>query len=333
MGLFDWLGNFAKGGMSSLFGATKDMGQAFRGAMGTMGNIGNTIGSAVGNIGNTLGKGFGQGYQTPTKTYFPNYRNAQVPYSQYSSFVGGGGQTTGSATPQVNFNTMPQGLGGGSIDAPQGINWKDSLGKLFKGNMGKTLGGLGVIGASQLIGNPKPPALPSQYNDYMNMMMNGGTPGMQQANQYYSNVLSGNNKDAFEAATYSLDQNYAEQLRQLNSMYKTLRPGTDPTTDSTYQRDLALLNDQYSRARAQVMAGVQQGAASGMVGLGSQLTQGMANAIQPQIDLIATQWGMNADQRAALRNTLMNWGGSIMPSADTWWDKLMKSKKFEDIFG
>lgn len=163
-----------------------------------------------------------------------------------------------------------------------------------------------------MIGNAKAPQMPTSFNNYMGMMQQGGTPGMQAANTYYTNVLNGTNQDAYDAATHSLDLNYQEQLRQLNAQYKSLRPGTDPSSDSTYQRDLSLLNDQYSRARAQTMAQVQQGAAQGAAGLGSQQMQGLQSGIEAQLNQIATQWGMSQEQRQALREALMGMGGQMV---------------------
>lgn len=232
------------------------------------------------------------------------------------NLFGGGGQNTGgfsgitSSGPGINVggtNALGRAMnyGGG-----MGQGLMGGLNKLFTGGgeAGNFARGAGMMGLSQLIKNPQIPSMPSEYNDYMSMMKGGGTPGMQAANQYYMNVLQGTNKDAYEAASYSLDNNYQEQLRQLNSMYKSLRPGTDPTSDSTYQRDLAQLNDQYARAKAQTMAQVQQGAAQGAAGVGAQQMQGLASGIQAQIDNISAMWGMNASQKEALRNELMGLG-------------------------
>jgi hypothetical protein len=103
-----------------------------------------------------------------------------------------------------------------------------------------------------------------------------------------------------------------DERRKLIAMYKTLRPGTDPSTDSTFQRDQAALEDRYARNRALAMAGVQQGAASGAAGLGGQLAGMQGSAIQQYVDQIATQWGMNQSQRQALRESIMGLGGKMV---------------------
>lgn len=227
------------------------------------------------------------------------------------------GSGGGSASPVggASLSSMPQGYGGsiGGFGGSKGL--MSSLGgginKMFTGGGqgGNLMQGLTTILGSQMIGNPKAPALGQDYQDYMSMMKGGGTPGMQSANQYYQNVLSGQNQGAYDAATSSLDESYADEERKLHQMYKSLRPGSDPTTDSTYQRDLSELQGNYAKQRALAMAGVQQGAAQGASQVGGQQMQGMQSGIQAQIDQIAQQWGMNYQQRDALRKMLMGVGG------------------------
>jgi hypothetical protein len=203
-----------------------------------------------------------------------------------------------------------------------------SLGNALKSPAGMLALGGGTLFGSQLLKGPNAPELPSQYTDYMNMMMGGGNPYMKDAAGYYQGVLSGQNKDMYEAAGHALEQEYEEQLRGLNSQYKSLRPGTDITTDSAYRRDMQQLQDQYARRKAQVMAQVQQGAASGLAGLGGQQMQGMAQALGPQLDLLAQQWGMNVNQRSALRDSLMGIGEGLLGQAFG----IPQQSSFADLF-
>lgn len=256
-----------------------------------------------------------------------------------SSVSSGLSNTFGSGVANQGFSgitSMGPGVAKGAGNF--GGNAMSGLGKLFTGGdaIGNAARGLGMMGASQLIPNAKPPAMPDSYNKFMDMMQQGGTPGMQSANQYYQNVLNGNNQNTYDAATYSLDLNYREELRKMNAMYKSLRPGTDPTSDSTYQRDLAQLNDQYSRARAQTMAQVQQGAASGAAGVGVQQMGGLQSGIQAQLDQIAAQWGMNASQRENLRNQMLGLGSSVASNAldpNAAFNKLWQKKMMQKMLG
>jgi hypothetical protein len=264
---------------------------------GFFSGLGSLLTKGVGALGNMFGGGGGgQSMQAPgMSTQTPGFGAVQN-----IGFPALGSQM--SASPWGGAGQGGGGFGGG-------------LSKMFNSQGGKlALGGLGMLG-SQLIPSPKQPSMPDSYNQFMQMMQGGGTPGMQQAQGYYSGVLSGQNKDMYEAAGHSLDLNYQEQLRQLNSMYKSLRPGTDPTTDSTYQRDLNNLNDAYARQKAQTMAQVQQGAAAGAAGLGQSQMSGMMAGMQPQLDQLATQWGMDAQKRQALMGSVLGLGQGLVGSA------------------
>jgi len=227
--------------------------------------------------------------------------------SPFQSMAGGTTQSFLNPTQLAQQNNM-NGMGGGG--------WGKALGGLsgmFGG--GKGLAGLGLMGLGSMIPNAKSPGMPSEFTNYMNQLNQGGTPGMQSANQYYQNVLSGQNQGAYDAATVSIDENMEDERRRLIAMYKTLRPGTDPSTDSTFQRDQAQLEDRYARNRALARAGVQSGAAAGAAGVGGQLAQMTGGAIQQYVDQIATQWGMNQSQRQALRESIMGLGGTMTGNA------------------
>ena len=134
---------------------------------------------------------------------------------------------------------------------------------------------------------------------------------MQSANNWYQGVLSGTNQGPANAAVQSIDLNYQEQLRNLQAQYRSLRPGTDFTSDSTYQRDVANLNTMYQQQRSNALAGVQGMAAQGAAGVGGQQMAGMQSGIEAQLDQIATQWGMSQSQRSALRDALTGMGGQM----------------------
>lgn len=233
----------------------------------------------------------------------------------------GNGYNVGSGSPaamqQASSNSSGSSGGFGSI--------LGGLGSLFGGsNNGSSGGGglssifsqhpiltgLGEMFGAQAVKNPQLPELPDSFKQYQAQANAGGPPIQQQANAYNSMLLSGQNTDANDAATHSLDLNYQEQLRQLNGMYKSLRPGTDPTSDTTYQRDLNNLNDMYARQRAQTLAQQQQGAAQyGLQSGVAQSTQQLAG-IETQVSQLAAQYGLDAQQAAALRNMLMQMGGT-----------------------
>jgi len=249
-------------------------------------------------LGKALGGLFGGGGNSGTSSLAQNAVNNTAGSKGFSGIVSGAGRS---------------GLGSMGSGQSSGGGWGNAIGglsKMFGGGQG--LAGLGMMGAGALVPNAKAPGMPAEFTNYMNQLNQGGNPGMQSANQYYQGVLSGNNQGAYDAATSSLDDTYEQEKRKLISMYKTLRPGTDPSTDSTFKRDLSDLQGNYAKQRALAMAGVQQGAAQGIGALGSNISQMQGSAVQQYVDQIATQWGMNQSQRQALRESIMGLGGKML---------------------
>ena len=185
------------------------------------------------------------------------------------------------------------------------------------------MGGLGLMGIGSMLPNPKPPAMPGAFDEYMRMAGQGGPPLTQSSNQYMQSILSGTNTAATDAATRSLDWSDERRKRELISMYKSLRPGTDPSTDSTYQRDLAQLEQQSAQNRADVLSRQQQGAAQYGMQQGNQQMGWQAQGVDAMVNQIATQWQMNYNQRQALREQLMGLGSNMMDPSTALLKKLM----------
>lgn len=222
----------------------------------------------------------------------------------------GGAKTVGNIGNAIGSglqNFGQKGFGGAPAAAASGASGGSS-GMFSNPGMGL---GLATLFGSQLIGNPKPPALPDSFNQFQQQANAGGPPIQQQSNQYMQGILNNTNTSANDAATHSLDLNYQEQLRQLNGMYKSLRPGSDPTSDTTYQRDLNNLNDMYARQRAQVLSQQQQGAAQYGLQAGQAQAGQQADAVNTQVSQLGQQWNMDAQKKAALRNMLMEMGGLL----------------------
>jgi len=175
----------------------------------------------------------------------------------------------------------------------------------------KFLPSAGAMGLSSMIPNASQPKLPAAFQQYMQQMQNGGTPGMQSANNWYQGILNGTNQGPANAAVQSIDLNYQEQLRNLNAQYKSLRPGTDPSSDSTYQRDLANLNTQYQQQRSNALAGVQTGAAQGAAGVGTEQMGGLEAGVGQQMTQANQAWQNQQSQTATLRNALMGLFGGM----------------------
>lgn len=175
-------------------------------------------------------------------------------HSLMSLFGGGGGGAAAGAAHQA---TQPAQGGGGNM-----------FGAFNPGMMGA---GLGVMGLGQMMQpNVKMP-------DFQSM------PQVQALNNWQNEANHPMDPNVQQAMQNSINIQNEQQLRNLRDVYKNLRPGTDYTTDSNYQRDLGNLNRQMATQSADAMAGQQfnsnqqqLGNLTNMAQLG--VGQGMGNA-------------------------------------------------------
>ena len=152
------------------------------------------------------------------------------------------------------------------------------LNSIFK-NPAAGFGGLGVMGLGQLMNHPvkmpdfnQNPAVQS-LNNWQNQANHPMDPNVQKAMQDTLNIQN------------------EQQRRNLRDVYKNLRPGTDYTTDSAYQRDAGNLERSIAQQNADAMAGQQftsnqqqLGNLSNLaqLGVGSQMGQAALDAQRQQ---------------------------------------------------
>lgn len=176
-----------------------------------------------------------------------SYQRSMIP-GGYNPNSGGGGGGGGGGL----FGNILKGLTGGLGGGLGGIM------NLFK--QPQTQLGTGLLGAGLAWQPPKFPNISqlSSVNNLRGLANSGGTPLNQQA----SGVVSGNLNKQFNpltsaeltAATSELDRNKLEDIKRLEDLYSSVRPGTDYTTDSTYKQDLANIERQYSESKANTVA-------------------------------------------------------------------------------
>lgn len=243
-----------------------------------------------------------------------------------SGLLGGIGKLFGGGGGGQAMTGVRQGLGTtlNTTGNSGGGNFLGGLSNLFGGGQG--LAGLGMMGLGAMVPNAPAPKMPSQFTDYMAMLNQGGSPGMQSANQYYQGVLSGQNRLPYDAAEDTLAQEFEKQEKELRDLYRTLRPGTDPTSDSTYQRDLLEMQKNQTKTKALAMAGVQQGAASGAGALGSNLAQMMGGGAQNYLDLANAQWANAQNKRNLMSSGLMGLGSQM-------WSMPFQYNMMKQMFG
>lgn len=252
---------------------------------------------------------------------------------------GGGGSTTANGSSanvtgmlQSAFNPMASGgnipLGGsGAGLMPQIESAKSSFG--FSGlKKNPLLLGAGIMGASQLIKSPQVPELPQSVMDFQNMARQGN-PLQNQVSAALSQQLGQTQQDAsqdeIDALTRQYQNSQDDEVRNLQSLYRSARPGTDYINDSTYQRDLSKINDRYATMRADSVAQLQRQISndfsgqraqqiSQAAGLSSQQLQQMAQLSQFDLDRQLQQLQITDRDRQTLRDYLLQIGGTLATS-------------------
>lgn len=258
------------------------------------------------------------------------------PLTSLLSMLGGGGSggTTNSGNsamagissflPPSPFNSGGSGGGGNPLMMPKQSSNKSGFG------LGSLMSdpfklGVGLMGASQFLRSPKVPENPQSVIDFQNAAR-GGNPLQNQASQALMQQLGQTQQNASQDEIDALNRQYdlaqADELKSVDSMYKSLRPGTDPLSDSAYQKDLGRVRDRYATLRADSTAQLQRQISNDFAsqrgqqiaqasGLGEQQLQQLAQLSQYDLDRQLTQLGIQDRDRQVLRDYLLQFGGNL----------------------
>jgi len=105
---------------------------------------------------------------------------------------------------------------------------------------------------------PDAPQLPPSVNQLRSQVESGGSPLGQQAQGVISQNLSQQFNPLTDAeltaATADLDRSRLQDIKRLEDLYASTRPGTDYTTDTTYKRDLGEIERSYAQSKADTVA-------------------------------------------------------------------------------
>lgn len=159
-----------------------------------------------------------------------------------SMFGGGGGNQSGSG--YTGAQNMTNAMGGAN-QMSFGAAPKAGGNAMSGFNPGMAGAGLGIMGLGQLMN--KPVKMPD-FNQ---------NPQVQALNNWQNQASHPMDPNVATAMQNTLGIQNEQQLRNLRDVYANLRPGTDYTTDSNYQRDLGNLNRSMASQNADAMAGQQ----------------------------------------------------------------------------
>lgn len=330
------IGAAAKGGISGL--ASNYAGKLFGGGSGSgaspsanyldmakgagsSGNsgIGGMFQNFLGGLGNFFGGGNAYAAQPGITNSSPwqSSQPGQLSLSQLTSQNSpGGGPGRNPFSQQSSQSSLTN---GGSLF--------DSVGGFLKKN--PLLTGLGLMGASQLFGSSKVPELPQSIKDYQAQAGQGtalGNLASQKATDQLNMPFQQLSDQEISAAMRQLDQAQEEEMHQLTGTYKSLRPGTDITTDSSYAKDVANLNQRYAGLKADKTAQLsrqvsqdynnqQAQAILQAKGIDVQRLQQLAASGQIDLDMALAQYGINDRDKQVIRNLLLQTGSNVAGNA------------------
>ena len=269
----------------------------WRGLGSAVGGAGNTIGQAVGGFFNPGGAASNVG-QNVGKGILDMFSGAKSPSMQPAY-----GASRGGASLAQSFQNMlpmagnagrmgPDGGGLGANPAQKTGGLGKSIMDLFSGNGGQIAAGLAI------------PALGQAFAPKVNTPDIGSLQSVQNLRNYKNSSLPPGVEDSINRSTAI---NEEQQMRQLRDVYKNARPGTDYTTDSAYQRDLANLqrNQTLNRADAQANALLQ---------FNQQELSHLSELAQTDIYNIMIKLGMDAQEAEQFKQTYSNVGSMFLQS-------------------
>lgn len=279
------------------------------GLFGGAGNLVKSAGSGLMNMftGGGSGGGLLGGVGNMIKAPFQAIGN--IGNSIFSNFGGG----SGSYSPQGVQPQQRQGFGG-ILDS-------------FKNP--STLLGAGMLGAGLLKGTPKVPQLPQSVNNLRSQVQAGGSPLGQQAGGVISqNLMKQFNPltaEEITAATANLDQSRMQDIKRLEDLYASARPGTDYTTDSTYKRDLNEIESNYAQNKANLIADRTRSAEQAFnqnqfaniqaaLGASSEQMAQLAQLAQLDVEQIMAQLQLDYASAMNFKQVFQNLGGQLLLS-------------------
>ena len=327
------VGPLAAAGIGAAGGALKkstepgkqSAGQLFgSGAMGGLTGLGIGAG-AQGLKGAATGSGFGKG--------IGSFLGSLNPFGPAPSAYAATGQGASplmsrgiSTAPGVSNFLNPTQLAQQS--AQQSTAGGGLFGSIFNKKNALPLAGLGTMLGSQLIRSPQVPQVPQSIRDFQSQASQGtaiGNLGQQRLTEQLNQPFEEVSQAEEDAALRQLNLSKEDEMRQLQNLYRSARPGTDYINDSTYQRDLGRLNDRYatlqadtvSQLRRQVSQDFQNNRAQQILasqGIDAQRLSSMAQSGQIDLDMVMDQLALDYNDKQALRNYLLQFGGNVVMS-------------------
>ena len=273
-------------------------------------NLGRSAVSGVGNLASSAGRGAMSlfGGSTPL--------GASVGRGFNVGMGGKANQVLASKNIASGFNPLSMfGFGGG------GGGGKDD------NNFGSKLLGGSLIGAGLMKGLPKAPQVPQGISQLTSQIQQGGTElgqlGKEKLTGQLNREFQPMSEAEIQAALHQIEIEEAKAVDQVNDLYRNLRPGTDPSSDSTYRRDLQEVRDQFARAKSDTIAtrtrdlqqtfdAQQAQNIQVAIGASDRDIEQLKNMNDYEVERLAQQLQLDVAQTQQLKNTLISLGNTLI---------------------
>jgi len=230
-----------------------------------------------------------------------------------------------SAGKGVNVG-MGRGVAGVAGNATGGGGFLNKVLDWFGKNPQQALGA-GSVAAGLFKGFPKVPELPQSVEDARSRVQSGGS-ALGQFGQGKLQELMSQNYDPLSQPEIdaSLRQLNLEQTRaedQVRDLYRNLRPGTDPSSDNAFRRDLQEVQDQFARAKSDTVATRTRDTKSNFdqqrlaqiqtsLGASEQDMQQLIQIAQMDVERIMAQLGLDVQQAQLFKQTFLDLGSALL---------------------
>jgi len=243
-------------------------------------------------------------------------------------------QTGTAFDPFTGKKNNPDPSGGGNQPPTQGNQQSSDspLSRFFPGIDLKGILGAGALATGLFKGMPEVPELPQSAENYR-MATNQGTEMGNLAQDFLKQNIDQQFEPLSDLEIQALTRQYEEAEKRgedaIRDQYRSIRPGSDPTTDSALKRDLEENRSKYGQLRAEAVANrtrdvrntfnqqkilqVQQALNAN----DAEMTY-LQKVAQMDIERIMQQLNMDADQAALFKNTMLNLGtGLLFPGEES----------------
>ena len=263
-------------------------------------------GSFVGGAGKSLMSSFQPAISSASKAFVPAALGAKV----------------GSG-----FNVGMGGLANQQL-AAQGVNkTPGSLLSMF-GNPSKSqLLGAGLLGAGLLKKPPQVQPLPSSVPQLQQQIQGGGSEvgklGRQALTTQLGQQFDPMSQPEIQASLRQLELEESKAMDQVRDLYRNLRPGSDPSSDSLFRRDIQEITDQFARAKSDTIASRTRELKANFdaqrtqqiqlaIGASDSEMQQLAQLAQLDVDQIAQQLQIDLAQAQQFKNTFIDIGSTLI---------------------